>query len=658
MDSRHGLKSTQPLPAGFDALIDRFGGAIRRAPWRARRLTDLGHLCATRMEQLADVSDRNLEAMIDRQRYEFSRDTFRNRAALTDALAIVGDVSRRQLGLRPYPVQLMGALALYEGWLVEMATGEGKTLTIAMAAILAAWGGRPCHLVTSNDYLAVRDTLEMGPLYRACGVSVDAVTGSLKSSERMGPYGCDVVYVTAKELLADFLRDRLSESVVGGVEQKGFHRWLSCEISSSNENGSLLLVRGLHTALIDEADSVLIDDAVTPLILSAPRPDQDLSGAVIWASEMADQLRLGNDFWLEHNNIALGETAIEFATKHLTRLPRFWQARAALEDLLRQALVARYILLQDQHYVVADGKIVLVDDATGRLMPGRTLTVGLHQAVEAFQGLPISSPSQTLTQMSFQAFFRHFKRLAGTTGTAWEARFEFWSIYRLSVLKVPPHRPCVRKLEPIRAFGKESEKDRALLDAIEDLHRKGLPVLVGVRSVRTSDRLAKLLHTRGLQFRLLNAVRMIEEAEIVAGAGALRQITIATNMAGRGTDIKLGSDVGRLGGLQVIIAECNESLRIDRQLAGRCGRQGDPGRVRTFISTDDLLLERFCYSGWLKLMRFVANNGGRWAKPFIKVSVEIGLRLARRRAEAHGLQRRRAVLESDQWLSKALPFMD
>lgn len=656
---RPALVPPQPLPAGLDAWVHQGLGVLRRLPWQARRLRRLAGRCAEHMDGLQTWSDAQLQLELEKHRYAFRRDLHGGPAAQLAALAAIGEAAGRMLGLRPYPVQLMGALALHQGWLAEMATGEGKTLTVAMAAVLAGWSGRPCHLVTSNDYLAARDAQEMEPLFRCCGVSVVAVTGELAPAERAARYARDVVYLTAKELLADFLRDRQQASVGGDEARVMLRRWLWCEQGpSATSTPELLLVRGLHTALIDEADSVLIDEAVTPLILSAPRPDPELSEAVLWASEVADRLVAGEDYELQRSrgSVTLVPATLDRVMQVAPRLPRLWQAQARREELLRQALVARHFLLRDQHYLVQEGKIVLLDEGTGRLTPNRTLSAGLHQAVEAHEGLEISDPSQSMDQMSFQAFFRCFRRLAGTTGTAHEARAEFWSVYGLGVLAVPTHRPRIRIEASPLVFGTEAEKTQAILAEIERLHYQGLPVLVGVRSVRSSDRLAEQLRLRALTFGLLNAVRLSDEAEIIAQAGQVGRITIATNMAGRGTDILLGAGVAAIGGLQVIVSECNESVRVDRQLAGRCGRQGDPGRVSTWLSIEDPMLQRhlpaICHSAIDHLFKHAPN----WVLPIVKWIGLCALRFAQKRGEVQAVERRRMVLESDKWMSKALPF--
>lgn len=659
-DDRAALAPLRPLPSGFDAWVYQCWGALRRLPWRAHRLHRLGRRCAEQMAALRALSDAQLQLELKQHRDAFRRDLRGGQPAQLAALAAIGEAAGRTLGLRPYPVQLMGALALHQGWLAEMATGEGKTLTVAMAAVLAGWSGRPCHLVTANDYLAARDAHEMGPLYHCCGVSVVAVTGELAPAERAERYASDVVYVTAKELLADFLRDRQRASAGGDEGRAMLRRWLWREDAGTADPVGLLLVRGLHTALIDEADSVLIDEAVTPLILSAPRADPELSEAVLWASEIADRLAPGQDYELSHSrgSVTLAPAVLDQAMQASPGLPRLWQARARREELLRQALVARHFLLRDQHYVVQEGKVVLLDEGTGRLTPSRSLTAGLHQAVEAHQGLAISEPSQSLGQMSFQAFFRHFRRLAGTTGTAHETRFELWLIYGLGVLSIPTHRKRMRSQARPQVFGTEAEKDQAVIAEIERLHGLGLPVLVGLRSVRSSDSLAEQLRVRALPFRLLNATRLADEAEIVSQAGQAGRITVATNMAGRGTDIALGPGVAARGGLQVIMAECNESSRIDRQLAGRCGRQGDPGRVGAWLSSEDPLLKRHLPAFWCALIERLAAHRSAWTRSLLKGTARVALWAAQRRAEAQSRQRRRSVLESDEWMDKALPFGD
>ena len=640
------------LPEGADALAHATRGWIRRRGLKTaqlrRRSLEVAQACAP-LDQLDDAAfDERIVALREAMR----RDPIEAGGQLVDALAAVGEAARRALGMRPYPVQFMGALALHHGWLAEMATGEGKTLTASLAGVLAAWSGKPCHLVTSNDYLAARDAEEMAPLYQRCGVSVASVVSTDKPEERLARYGADVVYLTAKEMLADHLRDQLAARAGHDPQRLALRRWLGTVPPEAE--APQLQVRGLHTVIVDEADNVLIDEAVTPLILSAPRSDLGLAEAARLVSTIADQLVEDADYeqLRRQRTVLLRDGARQALSVRAAELGPLWRAEPRREELLRQALTVRHFILRGHQYLVDEGKVVLLDEFTGRMTPGRTLTAGLHQAIEAREGVEVTDPNESLGQMSFQSFFRRMPRLAGTTGTGREASAEFWRIYRLGVMPIPTHRPRLTRTAAPRLFDTAGRKWQAVVAQIVALHERGQPVLVGVRSVESSETLAALLSARGLPFELLNAVRHAEEARIIARAGELGRITIATNMAGRGTDIRLGDTVPALGGLHVIIAEVNESGRIDRQLAGRCGRQGDPGSVSVFVSTDDGLVKRFLS----RPARVLVATGARLHLPVRSLAVRGLIRLAQRRAEADAFSRRRGVLKSDDWLDNALPF--
>jgi preprotein translocase subunit SecA len=644
----------RPLPEGVDQVAHWLAGWWYRIPWQRPRLWRLARQSVAAMEGLASCTASELQQLLQQQRERIRR---RRRRLSADehrtALALVGEMAARQLGLRPYPVQMLGALALGDGYLAEMATGEGKSLTVALAAVVAAWSGRPCHILTANDYLAARDAAEMAPLYHACGLTVAAVTGEVAHQIRAGYYQADLVYTTAKELLGDFLRDRaLLEQGIDG-ERIALHHWIA-GARGSTPWGPLLLVRGLDTVFVDEADSLLIDEAVTPLILSLPRDDQGLQQAVVAASGVADQLRPGHDYGVlrPQRTVDLYPSAeAAMATINAT-LPPLWQAAARRNELLRQALVARHFFLRDHHYVVSEDKVILLDESTGRMTPLRSLSAGLHQAVEAHEGVTITTPSETLGQMSFQAFFRHFRHLAGTTGTAREAVAEFWSAYRLPLLAIPPHRPPRRRHERVAIFATASQRWQAVVAAVIAAHRQGQPILIGVRSVAASEALAAILQQADLPFALLNARHPEAEAAIVAAAGAHGSITVATNMAGRGTDIKLAAGVVALGGLRVIITEYHESARIDRQLAGRCGRQGDPGVVAVMVSLEDELVQRYLPAPLIAPLRLSLALGrmGEWL-------VVLAFKWAQRRANRQAVIRRRIVVKGDEWLQRNLPFV-
>ena len=649
------LPALTRLPEGLDAFVHGLQGRWRRRGRGVSALHRDAQRCLAACEALRGCAASDLQARLEQAREALRCDPKEARGQLISSLALVGQLAWRSLGKQPYAVQFMGALAIHRGWLAEMATGEGKTLTVALAAVLAGWTGRACHVLTANDYLATRDALEMTPLYQACGVAVDAVAGEHDPQARQRQYRSDVVYLTAKELLGDHLRDQLALRSGRGAEQAALAQWLGQDPAALGLTGALQC-RGLHIAIVDEADSLLIDEAVTPLILSSPRPNPGLSAGILWAHDLALQLVEGRDFQVQLRNrsIALGAGARAAMQAQLQQLAPAWRPAARREELLRNALSVRCFYRCGHQYLVHDDAVVLLDEFTGRMTPGRTLTAGLHQAIEAQEGLALTDPNESLGQMSFQSFFRRFRRLSGTTGTAREASQELWRIYRLGVLHVPTHRPRLTLLAPIQVVDNLDRKWRAVVSEVRRLHAMGRPVLVGVRSVESSEKLAGLLRQQGLRPSVLNAEQHAQEARIVASAGEPGRITIATNMAGRGTDIQLGLEARRLGGLHVVIAECNESGRVDRQLAGRCGRQGDPGSVSQWLSLQDPLLRRYFSAPALFLVLALVQRLPWLGQPVVRQC----LRVAQRRAEADAFARRWSVLQNDSWMESALPFED
>jgi preprotein translocase subunit SecA len=641
------------LPEGLDGLVHGLQGRWRRRTGSASALRREALACLTACEALRGCAASDLQARLEQARERLRCDPQQARGELIQSLALVGQMAWRSLGQQPYAVQFMGALAIHRGWLAEMATGEGKTLTVALAAVLAGWAGRACHVLTANDYLATRDAQEMSPLYQACGVSVDTVAGEHDPVARQRQYLSDVVYLTAKELLGDHLRDLLALRSGRGPEQAALAHWLGQDTAAQGLTGALQC-RGLHTAIVDEADSLLIDEAVTPLILSSPRPNPGLSDGILWAHDLAMSLVEGRDFEIQLRNraVELGAGARAAMQARSQQLAPAWRPSARREELLRNALSVRFFYQRGHQYLVHDDEVVLLDEFTGRMTPGRTLTAGLHQAIEAHEGLVLTDPNESLGQMSFQSFFRRFRRLSGTTGTAREASQELWRIYRLAVLPVPTHRPRLTKVQAIQVLDSLDRKWQAVLRDVQQVHAQGRPVLVGVRSVESSEKLAGMLRQQGLKPSVLNAEQHALEAQIVAGAGEAGRITIATNMAGRGTDIGLSARVKSLGGLHVVIAECNESGRVDRQFAGRCGRQGDPGSVSQWLSLEDALLRRYFSSSALRCVWVLERHLRCLGQPVVRLC----LRIAQRRAEADAFARRWAVLQNDSWMEGALPF--
>jgi preprotein translocase subunit SecA len=637
------------LHQGLDALVHGLAGWRRRAT-AGRSLQREAEEITGIAEGLVHLSDHRLRERLSEVQAQFRRQAPGFEEFLPEALACMMEAASRTLGLRPYPVQIMGALALYRGYLAEMATGEGKSLTACLPSVLAAWAGRPFHFVTVNDYLASRDAVEMESFYAFCGVSVGCVTGLMDPRERRLNYDKGVVYTTVKELVADLLRDRL----ILGTLQDPSRRLLRQLLQPGLQSPEGVVLRGLDTAIVDEADSVLIDEAVTPLIISRAQGNSSLVEACRTAHQISESLRPGPDYLIDpkYKEITLTQSGIRKVEEHSRLLMGIWRGPGRREELIKQALTAREFYKLDRQYVIQEGKVAIVDEFTGRLMPNRTWREGLHQAVEAKEGLTVNDPSETLARLSFQRFFRLFRKLAGMTGTAREANAEFWHIYQLPVLAIPTHRPCIRKMVPDSFFAREADKWEAIVAEIEKWRKTGRPVLVGTRNVRASETLAEMLQARGLEFNLLNAVRHKEEAQIVAAAGEESRITISTNMAGRGTDIKLGRGVAERGGLHVIATERHESGRIDRQLFGRCARQGDPGSAQAFMSAEDELIRRFVP---VPMRNRLANTIAIGA-PGSNLLAKAALFHAQRAAQRLAYRQRRNVLKMDTWLEDALSF--
>lgn len=634
---------------GLDAAVNSAIGRYRR---RGQVFAGLRQ-DAERVDALAPefkaLSSHHLQQRLREFREQFRRGGRVAEACLIPALAAIREASDRQLGLRPFTVQLMGALALHRGLLAEMATGEGKTLTAGLAAVLAGWTRHPTHIVTVNDYLVKRDAERLGPLYSFCSVSVDHVTGAMPPVERRKGYAADVTYCTSKELLADFLRDRLRLGILRNPTRRLIRRMLQ---PNAPDDGVVL--RGLHTAIVDEADSVLIDEAVTPLIISTTHENEALEQVTRTAQHIAAPLTPGVHYRVDtrYREVELTGEGEEILERKCDSLPGLWRGVDRRTELIRQALVAREFFLRGKQYVLVDGKVVIVDEFTGRQMDQRKWRQGLHQAIEAKEGLPITGPTETIARLSFQRFFRLFHKLSGMTGTAREAAGEFWQIYKLAVVPIPTNKPCIREHWPDRVFADESAKWAAVAEEIARLHATQRPVLVGTRSVEASERLAELLTQRALPFRLLNAIRHEEEAGIVAMAGDAGRITIATNMAGRGTDILLEHGVPALGGLHVLATERHESGRVDRQLFGRAARQGDPGSAQAFISAEDELLRRHLPAIIHKRVASYARSGLPGAEALVKRAFAT----AQSNAQKLAFKQRLGVLKMDDWLEDALSF--
>ncbi|MCL6644771.1 MAG: preprotein translocase subunit SecA [Dehalococcoidia bacterium] len=561
---------------------------------------------------------------------------------LPEAFAVTREMAARKAGERPYDVQLMGGIVLHEGRIAEMRTGEGKTLTAVAPVYLNALLGRGVHVVTVNDYLARRDAAWYGPVYHALGMSVGVIQNAgisfmyepgyepeaegpatgykdLRPATRKEVYQADITYGTNNEFGFDYLRDNM----VREWEEKA--------------------QRELYFAIVDEVDNILIDEARTPLIISGQA--EEASATYIKFARAVKGLREEVDYVVDHKakHIALTETGIERVERALG-ISNIFEGDPRLARHLEAALDAEYLKRIDRDYVVRDGEVIIVDEFTGRLMPGRRWSHGIHQAVEAKEGVPIQRESITYATITFQNLFRLYEKLAGMTGTAETEAEEFHKIYGLDVVVIPTHRPMIRVDHPDVVYINERAKFNAVVNEIEELHRIGRPVLVGTTSIEKSEYLSSLLTRRGIPHEVLNAKHHEREALIVAQAGQRGAVTIATNMAGRGTDIKLGPGVAELGGLHVIGTERHESRRIDNQLRGRAGRQGDPGSSRFFVSFGDDIMKRFA-PDWVPGM--MQKLGMTEDMPLESRMVTRAIEQAQQKVEGHNFDIRKRLVEFD-----------
>ena len=510
---------------------------------------------------------------------------------LVEAFALVREAGRRSLGMRHFDVQLLGGAAMHHRSIIEMQTGEGKTLTATLPLYLAALDGKGSHLATVNDYLARRDAEWMQPLYKALGMKVGIIQGQQPPPERRMAYACDITYGTANEMGFDFLRDRLLMRSLDTGSKDLFGQMLGI---SGQDGQDSPVQRSLNYMLVDEADSILIDEARTPLIISAlPGEDEKIAAeAYNWAAEVREEFAEDDDFDYDHDDRTV-ELSLEGRQKvrafkkpaAMDRLPL-----STIYEYVQRAIKVSREMFLDRQYVVRDGEIVIVDEFTGRLGEGRKWRAGTHQAVEAQEGVEITFATNQAARITVQDLFLRYDRLAGMTGTASTSSSELKKIYQVHVSSIPTNKPPIRVQLPTLVFGDSDQKWAAVVEDVVAQHALERPVLIGTRSIDKSEHLAELLVACGVEPVILNARHVEREAEIVAAAGHRGKVTVATNMAGRGTDIKLEDEVRDLGGLHVICTELHEAKRIDRQLIGRCGRQGDPGTYRQFLALDDEIL--------------------------------------------------------------------
>ena len=567
-------------------------------------------------EKMAALSDDELKA----KTAEF-RERLKNGETLDDimceAFAVAREAARRVIGEFPYFCQLEGACVLHHGDIAEMTTGEGKTLTSVMAVYLNALEGKGVHVITVNEYLAQRDSEWMGAIHRFLGLTVGLNMRALTPSEKRKAYECDITYTTNAEVGFDYLRDNM----VTRVEDR--------------------VLRELNFALVDEVDSILIDESRTPLIISGG--ERKTANLYINADRFVKRLKADEDYEIDikGKNIQLTEEGIHKGEKYFKVDNMYDISNTSLVHYISQALKANYIMHNDVEYVVEDNEVIIVDQNTGRKMPGREYSDGLHQAIQAKENVPIKQETTTLATITYQNFFRLYNKLAGMTGTAKTEEEEFLSIYNMRVVEIPTNRPVIRDDEPDLVFGTKRAKYNALIEEVKELHEKGQPVLVGTISVETSELLSRMLKSQRIRHEVLNAKNHAREADIIAKAGVEGSVTIATNMAGRGTDIKLTDKSRELGGLAVLGSERHESRRIDNQLRGRSGRQGDPGYSRFYVSLEDELMIRF---GSERIQTLFAQMGDA---PIENATVTKAISSAQKRVEGINFDVRKSLLDYD-----------
>ena len=636
-----------------DSWLDRaaasLGGFIRQRVYgRSPGHQEFLSLVNAEGQQLTGLTDNQMrEGIPDLRRRLYSEGL--QEAVVARSFAIVREIAGRRLGMRPFDVQLLGGRVMLEGKVAEMETGEGKTLTATLPACTAALAGIPVHIVTVNDFLVLRDAAWMSPIYKFLGLSVGTITEGMTPEARRSAYACDITYGTNKQVVFDYLKDRL----MLGRDARPMHLQIE-GLLAEHSRTSRLLLRGLCFVIVDEADSVLIDEARTPLIISNVGDSSQEEQVYTEAVSIARQLDTGSDFSIRprEHDVELTGLGRRRATELAEPYGGVWMGPRRREELIRRALAALYLFQRDKQYLVRGGKVQIVDEYTGRVMPDRSWERGLHQMIEAKEGCAITGQQETLARISYQRFFRRYLRVAGMTGTVREVARELWAVYRLPVVTIPTNRPVRRLRLPDEVYFTAEEKWAAIVDTLRRMQGQGRPVLVGTRSVSASEHLSELLTAGGLAHQVLNARQDQDEAEVIARAGERGRITVATNMAGRGTDIRLAPGVAELGGLHVLATERHDARRIDRQLFGRCGRQGDPGSFQVVMSLEDEIVHEF-FKGQAVRLRSLFRRSGR---PLPAWFGALLVRIAQSSAERHHGRARRELLRVDEQLSDMLAF--
>ncbi|WP_281248996.1 preprotein translocase subunit SecA [Shimia gijangensis] len=610
-------------------------------PFRAR--FDLARISRI-SRRLKAMSDADFDAEIARSRVRLRRDVLSDRSR-RHGVALVCETIFRTLGLRPHNVQIRGALAMLRGALIEMDTGEGKTITAALSAATAALAGIPTHVITVNNYLAERDAENLGPIYERLGLRLGVILEDSSPDDRRSTYRCDIVYASNTEIAFDYLRDRIDFGREGPLGTRAKLRRIA-----EPETTKPPVMRGLPFAIVDEADSVFVDEARTPLIISRR---SDPEAEAVWtgiALDIARALRRDKDFILigDEKRLRLTDTGRQTIADLAREHTGIWESPIRREEVVSQALSVLYIFKNGEQYLVNDGKVQIVDEYTGRLQPDRSWSDGLHQLVEASEGVEITGQNLVIARMTYQRFFRRYVRLSGMTGTAKEVKRELLTVFRLNTVRIPPRVRSRLRFRLPRVFRTKTQKWAHVVREVSREVSLGRPVLIGTRSVAASREVSEMLTEAKLEHDVLNAETVEESSRIIAAAGQGGRITVATNMAGRGVDISLEEDVVKAGGLHVVLTERHDAGRIDRQLAGRAGRRGEPGSVSTILSLEDALLD------------VISATASKLISQLPVVSLAVRLRLfdrAQKRAEKMHARARQDLVRQDRRLNQLLSFV-
>ncbi len=633
------------VPLGYDWFIRRIELLFHKKT-QASELMDLAEKILEQSPRFISLKDSELYFQLNAYK-ELFRMQKESEEEFILAMAMICEISFRVRGQRPYKTQIAGALGLLKNCIIEMATGEGKTLTASLAAVVFAWRGKGCHVVTSNDYLAARDNETLETFYAACKVVSASITQDADPKERKKAYQADITYLTSKELLADFLKDQMTLKEINSQEKLLIH-------NLSNKETLELLQRGFCYAIVDEADSVLCDGGSIPLLLSIPKPNAPSPLQYQIAYNISKDMKQGQDYRV---NKAFKQATLTDIGKKKTMQSllenKNWAKKTRAIELITQALEAREFFQESVQYVLKDGKVIIIDEATGRIMPDHEWRDGMHQAVSAKENVEIIAPRTTSAQSTFQDFFLRYKTIGGMTGTALESKSEFLQFYRMFVVQLPTYKPILR-YNSYTAIHKDSATRIAdIIRTTKEESAKKRAVLIGTKSIEASEEISKALDENGIKHELLNALSHEREAEIIALAGKENAVTVATNMAGRGTDIKLDASVKESGGLHVILTEFNTSVRIDRQLYGRSGRQGDPGTSANIVSMEDDFFKAMPHFLQIFIKGLLSNKASKRLGVFIALKT---IRLFQKYLEYTALSQRKSMLKANRSFADLISY--